>query len=58
VLLVGLGATELSMAPRLIPELKATLRSVSLVDARAAALRALDADDADHARAIALQLIA
>jgi multiphosphoryl transfer protein len=41
VLLVGLGVTELSMAPPLIAEVKAALRAVSLEEARDRALRAL-----------------
>jgi multiphosphoryl transfer protein len=57
VLLAGLGVTELSMAPGLIPEMKETLRGVSLTDARAAAEAALDADDAPTARGFALELI-
>jgi phosphoenolpyruvate-protein phosphotransferase/dihydroxyacetone kinase phosphotransfer subunit len=57
VLLVGLGVTELSMAPGLIPELKATLRGVSLADARRAAAAALQAPDAETARRIALDLL-
>jgi multiphosphoryl transfer protein len=50
VLLAGLGATELSMAPRLVPEVKDALRSVTLADAREAARRALAAEHADEAR--------
>jgi multiphosphoryl transfer protein len=57
VLLVGLGVTELSMAPALIPEAKAALRSVSLADARAAAAAALDAPDAEAARRFAAALL-
>jgi multiphosphoryl transfer protein len=57
VLLAGLGVTELSMASALVAEVKAALREVSLVDARAAALAALETDDADAARALALQLL-
>ena len=57
VLLAGLGVTELSMATGLIPEAKAVLRSVSLHDARAAALAALDTDSADAARELALTLL-
>ncbi len=57
VLLAGLGVTELSMAAALVPEVKAALRDVSLADARAAAQAALDTDDADQARALALQLL-
>jgi phosphotransferase system enzyme I (PtsI) len=41
VLLVGLGVTELSMAPPLIPEVKEALRSVTLPEARELALQAL-----------------
>ncbi|HEY6522190.1 MAG TPA: phosphoenolpyruvate--protein phosphotransferase, partial [Solirubrobacteraceae bacterium] len=57
VLLAGLGVTELSMAAALVPEAKAALREVSLADARAAAEAALDTDDADAARALALELL-
>jgi phosphoenolpyruvate-protein phosphotransferase/dihydroxyacetone kinase phosphotransfer subunit len=57
VLLVGLGVTELSMASALIPEAKAALRSVDLSDARTAAEAALDAEDADAARALAAALL-
>ncbi|MGZ4192059.1 MAG: phosphoenolpyruvate--protein phosphotransferase [Solirubrobacteraceae bacterium] len=57
VLLAGLGVTELSMASALVAEVKAALREVSLADARAAAVAALDTDDADAARALALQLL-
>jgi phosphoenolpyruvate-protein kinase (PTS system EI component) len=57
VLLAGLGVTELSMAAGLVPEVKAALREVSLGDARAAAAAALETDDADAARALALRLL-
>ncbi len=57
VLLAGLGVTELSMAAALVPEAKAALREVSLVDARAAAQAALETDDAETARGLALQLL-
>jgi phosphocarrier protein FPr len=46
ILLAGLGVAELSMAPSRIPEVKETLRSLTLTDARALARRALDCDDA------------
>ncbi len=46
VLFVGLGVTELSMAPALVPEVKAALRGVDLEQARAAALAALETDSA------------
>ena len=57
VLLAGLGVTELSMAAALVPEVKAALREVSLADARAAAQAALETDDAQAARGLALQLL-
>jgi multiphosphoryl transfer protein len=57
VLLAGLGVTELSMAAALVPEAKAALREVSLADARAAAQAALETDDAETARGLALQLL-
>jgi multiphosphoryl transfer protein len=57
ILLSGLGVTELSMAAALVPEAKAALRQVSLVEARAAARAALETDDADAARGLALQLL-
>jgi multiphosphoryl transfer protein len=57
VLLAGLGVRELSMAPPLIPEAKAALRSVSLADARTAAEDALAAEDADEARRLAAALL-
>ena len=57
VLLTGLGVTELSVASALVPEVKAALREVSLEDARAAAQAALDTDDAEAARGLALQLL-
>jgi phosphoenolpyruvate-protein kinase (PTS system EI component) len=57
VLLVGLGVTELSMAPALIAEAKAALRGVDLTQARAAAQAALEARDADAARALAARLL-
>jgi phosphoenolpyruvate-protein kinase (PTS system EI component) len=56
-LLVGLGVTELSMAPALVPEVKAALREVDLTSARAAAQRALSAPDAVAARALAQALL-
>ena len=57
VLLAGLGVTELSMATGLVPAAKAALREVELASARAAALAALETDDADAARALALALL-
>jgi hypothetical protein len=45
------------MAAALVPEVKAALREVSLADARAAAEAALDTDDAEAARRLALALL-
>jgi multiphosphoryl transfer protein len=57
VLFAGLGVRELSMAPRLVPEVKAALRSVTLADAREASERALAAEHADEARRLAAALL-
>jgi multiphosphoryl transfer protein len=57
VLLVGLGVTELSMAPALVPEVKAALREVDIAAARSAARAALEADDAAAARGFAAALL-
>jgi phosphoenolpyruvate-protein phosphotransferase/dihydroxyacetone kinase phosphotransfer subunit len=57
ILLAGLGVTELSMAPSLIPEVKAALRSVTLEDAARAAHLALDATDPQSARTAALDFL-
>jgi len=57
VLFAGLGVTELSMAPALVPEVKEALRGVELADARAAALKALEADTAVAARALGAALL-
>ncbi len=56
-LLVGLGVRELSMAPPLVPDVKAALRSVALEDAQDAARRALGARDSVQARSCATDLL-
>lgn len=56
-LLVGLGVTELSMTPALMPEVKAALREVDLASARRAAQAALVAADASAARALSVALL-
>ncbi len=56
-LLVGLGVRELSMAPPLVPNVKAALRSVALAKAQDAARRALDARDSIQARLYAADLL-
>jgi multiphosphoryl transfer protein len=57
VLLAGLGVTELSMAPALVPEVKEALRGVELAEAQEAARRALNADSAVAARALGANLL-
>jgi multiphosphoryl transfer protein len=57
VLFAGLGVTELSMAPALVPEAKAALRGVELAQARAAADAALETDSAAAARALGAALL-
>ena len=57
VLFAGLGVTELSMAPALVPDVKAALRGVDLAQARAAAHRALEVDSAAAARALGAELL-
>ncbi|MDQ0615883.1 phosphotransferase system enzyme I (PtsI) [Microbacterium sp. W4I4] len=53
VVLVGLGATSLSMAPAALSDVRRSIAQHSLEDARRIAAAALDADDADGARAAA-----
>jgi phosphocarrier protein FPr len=57
VLLAGLGVTELSMAPALVPEVKEALRGVELAQAQAAARQALEADSAAAARLLGAALL-
>jgi phosphocarrier protein FPr len=57
IILAGLGVTELSMAPALVPEVKQALRGVDLAVARAAAQAALDAPDAAMARSFGAELL-
>jgi phosphocarrier protein FPr len=57
VLFAGLGVAELSMAPTLVPDVKAALRGVDIEQARAAAHRALEVDTAAAARALGAELL-
>jgi multiphosphoryl transfer protein len=57
VLLAGLGVSELSMAPPLIPEVKRALRGLDLERAQTAAELALRATSAQAARAHGLDLL-
>lgn len=54
-LLLGLGVTELSAAPRFVPDLKALVRRVSIADCRAHVERALQMESAAEVRALARQ---
>jgi len=49
--LLGLGVTELSVVPTLIPQLKAQVRALTLDVCRAAAARALSLESAEQVRA-------
>lgn len=48
--LIGLGVTELSVAPRRVADLKAMIRGLTMDDCRAAATLALAAESAEAAR--------
>ncbi|MFT3848155.1 MAG: phosphoenolpyruvate--protein phosphotransferase [Propionivibrio sp.] len=50
-LLIGLGVTELSVSPAVIPEIKAVVRRLNLAECRSAALAALQLASADAVRA-------
>ena len=52
-LLIGLGATELSMVPAMIPEVKARVRGLAHAAARDLAEAALRCSDAREVRALA-----
>jgi phosphoenolpyruvate-protein kinase (PTS system EI component) len=56
-LLVGLGVTELSMAPPRIPDVKEALRGLDAGTAEAVARQAAAADDADAARTLGAGLV-
>jgi phosphocarrier protein FPr len=51
-LFVGLGVTELSMAPTRIPEIKETIRGLELATARTLAQRAIALESVDEVRAL------
>jgi phosphoenolpyruvate-protein kinase (PTS system EI component) len=51
-LFVGLGVTELSMAPARIPEIKETIRGLDLATTRTLAQRAIALESADEVRAL------
>jgi phosphoenolpyruvate-protein phosphotransferase len=56
-LLAGLGVTELSMSPGMIPSVKESLRGITLGAAQEAATAALAVDSAEAARTLALALL-
>jgi phosphocarrier protein FPr len=51
-LFVGLGVTELSMAPARIPEIKETIRGLELAKAKTLAQRAIALESVDEVRAL------
>jgi len=51
-LLIGLGVTELSAAPAVIPELKAAIRQLTLEQCRALAQQAIAAETGDQVRSL------
>jgi phosphoenolpyruvate-protein kinase (PTS system EI component) len=57
-ILLGLGVTELSVAPAAVPTIKATVRTLRLDDCRKLAERACAASSAAEVRAIAGEAIA
>jgi phosphocarrier protein FPr/phosphocarrier protein len=57
-ILLGLGVTELSVAPAAVPAIKATVRTLRLDDCRKLAERACAASSAAEVRAIASEAIA
>jgi phosphoenolpyruvate-protein kinase (PTS system EI component) len=50
--LLGLGVTELSVVPTMIPQLKAQVRALTLETCRATAVRALTLESAAQVRAL------
>ena len=56
-LLLGLGVTELSVAPRQIPAVKQAVRSWSMEDAQALARKALELDGAQAVRGIVMDFM-
>jgi len=54
-LLIGLGVTELSASPAVIPEIKAVVRRIGLAECRAAAQAALQLSSAEAVRALVKQ---
>jgi hypothetical protein len=56
-ILIGLGVTELSAAPAMVPEIKALVRALSSQDCRALALEVLQVSTAAQVRVLATQMI-
>ncbi|WDF74793.1 phosphoenolpyruvate--protein phosphotransferase [Novosphingobium sp. KACC 22771] len=56
-ILIGLGVGELSVAPAMVSEIKALVRSVDVADCRSLAARVLEADGAPQVRALAAEFI-
>ncbi len=53
-ILIGLGVTELSASPAVVPELKAAIRALTMTQCRELAARALDQTSAAEVRALKL----
>ena len=51
-MLLGLGVSELSVVPSLIPQLKAQIRALTIDKCRATASRALSLESAAQVRAL------
>jgi phosphotransferase system enzyme I (PtsI) len=58
VVLVGLGAEDLSMSPGALADVRAALGRVTLEQARELALRSLDQSNAADARAVVAEAFA
>lgn len=56
-ILIGLGVTELSAAPAMVPEIKALVRALSAQDCRGLASAVLQASSAAQVRVLATQMI-
>jgi phosphocarrier protein FPr/phosphocarrier protein len=57
-ILIGLGVRELSVAPAMIAEIKALVRTLRLEDCRRLAARALDQDGPEAVRGLAAEHLA
>jgi len=56
-ILIGLGVTELSASPAVVPELKAAIRALTMAQCRELAARALNQTSAAEVRALKLAAV-